>query len=523
MKYDKNDEKFYIDFFENLDYIVIGSGPGGCAVSKILTDDGNSKVFMIEAGYDQDNNHLINQSYNAPLLEELYYPNFFWIVNQVHQNNAPELSANYTNGRLYGGGSSVNGEQYVKGTSKYYEKISKEFNDDDWSWKSIKNIFDKNFGKDKLISIRKTPYLENKAGRKIVDGMVNVLNVKEIEDYNSFEKDYEKDNGVFTQWQYYQNEDGTRCSSSTSILKKDLYMKDNFIIIDKSTVVKILFKDNKAIGVIYCRNGVSKEVYCKKSVILSAGTQTNVLLQTSGIGPLNILKQNNIDIVVDSPKVGTNLYNHLIVYTTINIDINDSESKDQNALYSFGGFLADDNTIDRSSEWIGINNNDGTMGIVLLQLNPKSDGYCKVQSNDYLTTPLVSEAAFGDQEDSTWFIDLLKNKFAPLVNYLNKENSNYSFNSPSQDTFIGTDEEVNQKLNDFIQSGNLEHAHHWTAQCSIGKNINEGVVGSNGKVYGCEGLYVADTSIFPYPYDGNTAGLAYITGFVVGKKILAGT
>jgi AMMECR1 domain-containing protein len=42
--------------------------------------------------------------------------------------------------------------------------------------------------------------------------MKDVLNVKEIEDYNSFEKDYEKDNGVFTQWQYYQNEDGTTSS-----------------------------------------------------------------------------------------------------------------------------------------------------------------------------------------------------------------------------------------------------------------------------------------------------------------------
>ena len=561
MENNKNDDIFYTNFFGNLDYIVIGSGPGGCAVSKVLTDDYNSTVFMLEAGYDQDNNNLIKYSYNAPTLEMKYFPNFFWTIPQVPQNNLPDLDCTYTNGRLFGGGSAINGEQYVKGTSKYYKQISEEYDDIDWSWLNIKKIFDENFGDDKLISIRKAPFPENKPGRTVVNAMVNVLNTKMINNYNSFDEDYEKDNGVFTQWQYYQNKDGTRCSSSTSILKKNLYMKDNFIIADKATVVKILFKDNKAIGVTYFRNAKSFDVYCKKAVILSAGTQTNVLLQTSGIGPKDILTKNKIDVIVDSPMVGANLYNHLIVITTINIPTNEDSHilekntpinflkndmnieienqknndiilkhstggggnlnpDDKNALYSFGGFLPSDTNSSRDSEWIGIDNYNGTMSIAILQVDPLSNGYCKVQSNDYLTVPLVSEAALQNPKDSKWFIDILKNKFAPLVNYLNNENRKYSFNSPPQDTFIGTDKEVNEKLNDYIQSGSIVHAHHWTAQCKIGKNIKEGVVDNNGKVFGCEGLYVADTSIFPYPYDGNTAGLAYITGFVVGKKIL---
>jgi choline dehydrogenase-like flavoprotein len=266
MKYNKNDEQFYIDFFQNLDYIVIGSGSGGCTVSKILTDDNNIKVFMIEDCYDQDDNRLIKQSYNSPSLEMSYYPNFFGFVRQVTQKNLSILEGNYTNC----GGSAINSEQYVKGTNYYYNKISEELKDDDWSWVNVKNTFDEFFDEEEIINTRNPSIPENKASRKIVNAMVNSLNVEEIEDYNSFEKDYTKNNGAFTNWKYYQNKDITCCSSSTFILKKDLYMKDNFIIIDKSTVVKILFKDNKAIGVIYYRNGESKEVFCKKCVILSA-------------------------------------------------------------------------------------------------------------------------------------------------------------------------------------------------------------------------------------------------------------
>jgi len=518
-QFSKNDIKYYEDFFNNLDYIVVGSGPGGCATAKVLTDNDKIKVLMVEAGEDQDNNHLIKESYNAPLLEEEYYSKFFWTVPQVFQENAPEMSANYTNGRLFGGGSSVNGEQYVRGTPYYYDIISNQFNDPDWNSENVKKLFTENFGIDKLIHTRISPFPENENGRTIINAMIETLNVKEIFDYNNFSQDYNLEDGVFTQWNYYQNKDGTRCSSSTSILKSVLYNRNNFIISPNSTVVKILFLNNKAIGVSYYNNGNVNNIYCKKGVILCAGTQTNVILQTSGIGNIDILKQNNIPVIVDSPQVGNSLYNHLLVYTSINIDTEQKSSDDINALYSFGGFLSEDNGTPRGSEWIGIDNNNGTMSIVILQLKPKSNGYCNVQSKDYLTVPLVSEAALQDSSDKDWFINILKNKFAPTIRYLQKTNPKYSFNSPCEDTFIGTDEEVYEKINEYIQSGNLEHAHHWTAQCKIGDNINNGVVNSDGKVYGCENLYVADTSIFPYPYDGNTAGLAYIIGFIIGQKL----
>lgn len=146
MKYNKKDEQYNQYFEKNLDYIVIGSEPGGCTVSKILTDDSNIKVFMIEATYDKDdkdNNHLIKQSYN------------------------------YKNG----GESAINGEQYVKGTSYYYNKKSEECKDNDWCWLNVKNTFDEFFGEEKIINTRNPSIPENKADQKILNSIINSLNV----------------------------------------------------------------------------------------------------------------------------------------------------------------------------------------------------------------------------------------------------------------------------------------------------------------------------------------------------------
>lgn len=520
--FDRNDIKYYEDFFDNLDYIIVGSGPGGCATAKILTDNDKIKVFMIEAGEDNDNNHLIKQSYNTLFLKKKYISKFFWNTKQVYQNKAPNMDSSYKSGRLLGGGSSVNNEMYIRGTSYYYDIISNKFNDPDWSYENVKKIFIENFGKNKLINTRISQSKENEKGRTFIDAMIKILNVKEINDYNIFSKDYNLDNGVFTKWQYYQNEDGTKCSSSTSILKSVLYHRKNFIISPISTVVKVLFKDNKAIGVSYYNDGEIKNIYCKKGVILCAGTQSNILLQTSGIGNIDILKKNDIEVIVDSPQVGNSLYNHLSIIAKINIDIEQKGSDDINDLYAFGAFLAEDakdDIIPRSSLWFGIDNNDGTMSIDISHLKPNSNGYCNIQSKDYLKQPLVSQEALQDLSDENSFINILKNKFAPTVKYLQETNPKYSFNSPPEDTFIGSEEEVYNKINKYIQNYNLEHKHTWTGQCKIGHNINNGVVNSDGKVFGCENLYIADNSIFPYPYDGFTSGLAYVIGFIIGQKL----
>ncbi|EUC63655.1 glucose oxidase [Rhizoctonia solani AG-3 Rhs1AP] len=100
----------------------------------------------------------------------------------------------------------------------------------------------------------------------------------------------------------------------------------NFVVLTGAQATKIEFKDSTtrkpngkltATGVSFVYNSITYTVKVKKEVILSAGTfQTPQLLELSGIGNANILRQNGITPLVDLPGVGENLQDHLLVPTT---------------------------------------------------------------------------------------------------------------------------------------------------------------------------------------------------------------
>lgn len=502
------------------DYIIVGSGPAGCAIAQTLLKDKN-KILMLEAGVDKDSDELIHNSTFALSLEEDYYPNYFWIVQQQVQENANIPTANYSNGRLFGGGTSINGEQYVRGSSNVFDIWYDITDDEDWS---PENIFKKYRKLEKYIpqsiihgthgpvNIRQAPDVPTATSEKFVQAASETLtDYPIITDYNDPATPF----GPFTKWQYYQKPDGSRESSSTAILKKLLIPNNNFEIIPSATVLRVLFTDKKATGVIYISKDQTQRVYATKGVILSAGTQTPLILQHSGIGPHDRLKKYNIPTISDL-NVGENLYNHLILSTTFTKDPNDLPSPDVNALYSFGAFYPDpinpDISKPRGSEWIGIDSGE-TLTIALLQLQPYSKGYARIQSKDSLTTPLASEEALADPRDMEFFKALVRNQLVPVAAKLNENNELYNLIRPDPN-LVGDDE----YLEDYIRN-NLDHAHHWQSQCLMAPRKKLGVVNSSGKVYGVKQLYVADNCIVPHTLDGNTAGIAYVIGYIVGDKI----
>jgi choline dehydrogenase len=108
------------------DYIVIGTGPAGAVIAKTLTDDKKSSVLVVEAGENNDRDKPIKDSTFALELEESFFPQYFWQGEGIPQEGLDERSFEWTTGRLSGGGSSINGEQYVRPTSsvlKQWEKL----------------------------------------------------------------------------------------------------------------------------------------------------------------------------------------------------------------------------------------------------------------------------------------------------------------------------------------------------------------------------------------------------------------
>lgn len=74
-----------------------------------------------------------------------------------------------------------------------------------------------------------------------------------------------------------------------------------------------LWQLTKAIGVQYSHGGQIKVANAQKEIIVSTGAlQSPKLLELSGVGNTNILRQHNIEVVKDHPGVGENLQDHLV-------------------------------------------------------------------------------------------------------------------------------------------------------------------------------------------------------------------
>ena len=99
------------------DYVVVGMGAAGAGVAKLLSDDPHNSVIGIEAGKNQDMHTAIHDSAMSGDLEPSYYATFFYQQEQLPAA-FNGMQYHYTTGFLWGGGSSINGEQYVQGTNE---------------------------------------------------------------------------------------------------------------------------------------------------------------------------------------------------------------------------------------------------------------------------------------------------------------------------------------------------------------------------------------------------------------------
>jgi len=98
----------------------------------------------------------------------------------------------------------------------------------------------------------------------------------------------------------------------------DDYHRQNIDIVVDTLVDKVNFDDGKrAVSVdLVDKSGKKSTVNAKKEIIVSGGAYcTPAVLLRSGIGPKEELQKLGVDCLVDSPGVGKNLLDHLIVFT----------------------------------------------------------------------------------------------------------------------------------------------------------------------------------------------------------------
>jgi len=358
--------------------------------------------------------------------------------------------------------------------------------------------------------------------KKLVSAMEQATGFPRILDYN----DPRTPLGPFTRWQLFQKLAGQRESSSTAFLSSDIMNASGYgvnnrklWVYSKSTVLRVLFSQRRAIGIEFIREGEYVRAYAHKKVIISAGINSSQLLMLSGIGPAALLEKADIPVVFDNPSVGTNLKNHTLNSATFTTNLNDKPlpPNDPNALYVGGAFLPDPTTgasqKQRGVQLVGISSN-GLLNIVILFLQPKSRGSIKVQSNDPLKIVLADEGFLENPADLEVIKNIYRIYIKNIAAKLTAIDPAYRLISPALD-IINDD----TSLEEFIKQ-NFGHNHHQQGALRMAPLDKGGVVDYEGRVYGVKDLIVADDSIIPFTVDGNTSAPAYLIGLTIAQQLL---
>ncbi|WP_248924573.1 GMC family oxidoreductase [Paenibacillus hamazuiensis] len=513
------------------DYIIVGTGPAGAVIAKTLTDNKKTSVLVLEAGGKNDRDKAIRDSSAALELEERFFPNYFWQGEGVPQKGLDDRAFEWTTGRLSGGGSSINGEQYVRPTSAVFREWEKLLGPL-WSPKRAIRRFkrlEKYNGKttDKMargfkgrLDIRQAPQEPTRMARKLIAAIEQATGLPEILDYN----DPKTPLGPFTRWQLYQNPDGRRESSSTAFLSSDIMTPGGqgvkgrrLKVLFKSTVLRVIFSNKRAVGVQFLREGRCITAYATKKVIISAGINSAQLLMLSGIGPGVLLKKAGIPVVFNNPNVGKRIRNHSLNFAvfTANPDDRALPANDPNALYTGGAFLPDPTGAEpgrRAVQLVGIGS-EGMLTLAILYLRPKSRGSIRIQNNDPLKIVLADEGFLSDPAD----MEAIKNIFKIYVKNIAAEleviDPSYKLVSPGIDVI-----DNDSKLEQYIKE-NFDHNHHQQSFLRMAPLQKGGVVDRRGNVHGVKNLIVADASVIPFTVDGNTSAPAFLIGYTIARRL----
>ena len=323
---------------------------------------------------------------------------------------------------------------------------------------------------------------------------------------------------------------GFRCSTAVGYLNP-VKSRKNLKIITKAHIKNIEFENNKAKKVNYWIDGKEFSVETNKEIILSAGTIGSPhILQASGIGPGELLKENNINVLKDHQGVGRNLTDHLMlrpVYKIKNLEtLNDiyySFTKKMLSGLKFFllrkgpltvgasyvcGFVKSDEHLETpnlqfhispaSTDLLGKSalHKFPAFTPTITNVRPTSRGSIELKSPDTRVSPKIKMNYLSTDEDRE-----IAGKALKIVRKIVMESKAYKDYQPEElrpGINITDNEELATEAGKFANT-----IFHPVSTCRMGKDENA-VVNDRLVAHGLENLRVVDASVMPHITSGNT-------------------
>ncbi|KAK1966492.1 GMC oxidoreductase [Colletotrichum sublineola] len=319
------------DLQSSYDYIIIGGGLSGLVVANRLTEHPETTVLVVEYGDFDDSWDVAIPYYsgNAHANDMIRFPS----IPQPGLNNR---ASGVSTGTVVGGGSTVNGMAFNRGSKADYDAWE-DLGNPGWNWENLSHYFKKSttftLPAPEYVQKYNYSYDESTYG----DGPVQVgfpswqwpdkdmqreawikdLGVPVLDDHGAGGNNV----GLALLPQNHDPKNVTRSTSRTAYYDPVAETRKNLNLLVRHYASKIEFESKKAVGVNIISRDVNTTTLVKanKEVVLAAGgVQTPRILLQSGVGPASLLEYLDIDVVADLPGVGANYQDHpwmVFVYT----------------------------------------------------------------------------------------------------------------------------------------------------------------------------------------------------------------
>jgi choline dehydrogenase len=346
---------------------------------------------------------------------------------------------------------------------------------------------------------------------------------------------------------YFQltTRDGRRWSTARGYLKP-ARKRANLAVISNALTTRILFDGRRAIGVEYRKDGATHTARANAEVIVSGGAfNSPQLLQLSGIGPADLLREHGIAVIADMKGVGADLQDHYQARFNYRCNTRNTMNDMMGSLtgritaglryallrkgfltigagYAGGFFKTDPKMATPDVQFHFILFSADAVGQKLhpwpgflasiCQLRPESRGTVRIKSADPGQAPAIQPrylTASADRDCMVAGMQLLRRVM----------------NQPAIARYI--DEELMPGAKVVSDADLLAFARqkgttvfHPTSTCRMGSDVTA-VVDERLRVHGFQGLRVADASIMPTVVSGNTNAACVMIGEKASDMILA--